>query len=128
MLISQAFAASEAVAPTVAPAVADATGAIAAAPSTGQAFMTNMGLIAGMFVLFYVLLIRPQQKRLKAQQAMLMTLKVGDRVITGGGFVGHITQVLNDQEVVVDLGNNMKVTALRFTLTASTPAEPAKAA
>ncbi len=127
MLISQAFAASEAVAPSVAPAVADATAA-AGAPSTGQAFLTNMGLIAGMFVLFYVLLIRPQQKRLKAQQAMLSTLKVGDRVITGGGFIGHIIQVLNEQEVVVDLGNNMKVTALRFTLTASVPAEPAKAA
>ncbi len=108
MLISQAFAATE----TVAPAVA------AAVPSAGDAFFSNMGLILVMFVLFYVLLIRPQQKRLKAQQAMLSALKKGDKVVTGAGFVGTISDVKNDREVEVDLGNGFKVTALRYTITA----------
>lgn len=108
--ISQALAATE----TAVPA---ATAAATATPSTGDAFMMNMGLILAMFVLFYVLMIRPQQKRLRAQQAMLAALSVGDRVITGGGLVGTISRVVNDAEVEVDLGT-VKVTALRYTLTA----------
>ncbi len=80
--------------------------------------MSNMGLILVMFVLFYVLLIRPQQKRLKAQQAMLSALKKGDRVVTGAGFVGTISDIKSDREVEVDLGNGFKVTALRYTITA----------
>lgn len=111
MLISQALAATEAVAPTAAPIVG-----AAAAPSTSESFMWNMGLIALMFVLFYVLLIRPQQKRLRAQQAMLGALKVGDKVVTGGGLIGTISRLTSDTEVEVDLGS-MKVTALRYTLT-----------
>lgn len=108
MLISQALAAADAVAPGVAPA--------AAAPSAGDAFLTNMGLIVAMFILFYVLLIRPQQKRFKAQQAMLSALKVGDRVVTGAGFIGTISALKSDTEVEIDLGNNFKVTALRYTI------------
>lgn len=105
MLISQALAATE----TVVPAAAATT------PSAGESFMWNMGLIALMFVLFYVLLIRPQQKRLKAQQAMLSALKVGDKVVTGGGLVGTVSRLTSDSEVEVDLGG-IKVTALRYTL------------
>lgn len=108
MLISQAFAAADAVAPAIAPA--------AAAPSAGDAFLTNMGLIVAMFILFYVLLIRPQQKRFKAQQAMLAALKVGDRVVTGAGFIGTVSALKSDTEVEIDLGNNFKVTALRYTI------------
>lgn len=111
MLISQALASTEA---AVAPIVGEA---VAAAPSASQSFLWNMGLIALMFALFYLLLIRPQQKRLKAQQAMMAALKVGDKVITGGGFVGTITKLVDDREVEVDLGSS-KVTALRYTLTA----------
>lgn len=112
MLISQALAAADTAATTAVPAAA------AAAPSASDSFMWNMGLIALMFVLFYVLLIRPQQKRLRAQQAMLGALKAGDRVVTGGGLVGTISRIVNDSEVEVDLGNGMKVTALRYTLSA----------
>lgn len=75
-----------------------------------------MGLILLMFVLFYVLMIRPQQKRLKTQQAMLSALKVGDRVVTGGGFVGSVSRLVNDAEIEIDLGNGIKVTALRYTI------------
>ena len=112
MFISRALASSEASVAAAAPAVAEA----AAAPSTSQAFISNMGLILGMFVLFYVLLIRPQQKRLKAQQAMVAALKKGDRVVTGGGLVGTISAIISDAEVEIDLGSGLKVTALRYTV------------
>lgn len=105
MLISKALAAT------------DTAAAVAAAPSPADAFFSNMGLILVMFVLFYVLLIRPQQKRMKAQQTMLSALKKGDRVVTGAGFVGTISDVKSEREVEVDLGNGFKVTALRYTIT-----------
>ncbi len=117
MLISQALAAANE-ATTAAAASADAVVPAADVPTAGNTFMTNMGMIALMFVLFYVLLIRPQQKRLKQQQAMLSALKVGDRVVTGGGLIGTITRLTSDSEVEVDLGNGNKVTALRYTLSA----------
>lgn len=115
MLISKAYA-TENIADTateVVPVIGEAV-----SPVAGPSFMWNMGLIALMFALFYLLLIRPQQKRLKAQQAMLESLKVGDKVVTGGGLIGTITK-LDEREVEVDLGSS-KVTSLRYTLTAYT--------
>ncbi len=87
----------------------------AVAPSAADAFWSNMGLIGLMFVLFYLLLIRPQQKRLKEQRALLDDLKKGDKVVTGGGLVGTISNVISDTEVEVDLGSS-KVVALRYTI------------
>lgn len=48
----------------------------------------------------WLLLIRPQQKRAKAQRALLAALEVGDRVVTVGGIVGHITE-LTDRELTI---------------------------
>lgn len=98
---------------SIAHAASDA--ATAAAPSAGDAFWMNMGLIGIMFILFYVLLIRPQQRRLKQQRDMLDTLKKGDKVITGGGLVGTVSKLTSDSEVEIDLGG-VKVTALRYTI------------
>ena len=83
------------------------------APSAGEAFAWNMGLIVVMVVLFYLLLIRPQQSRMKEHAKMLSALKKGDAIITSGGLVGKIDKVIDDREVVLDLGNGTKVTALR---------------
>ena len=47
---------------------------------------------------------------------MLNALKKGDKIITGGGFVGKIEKVIGDDEVLVDLGSGVKVTALRSTI------------
>lgn len=86
------------------------------APSAGNAFAWNMGLILVLVLMFYVLLIRPQQKRFAAHKDMVNALKKGDKVVTGGGLVGTISKLTNDDEVEVDLGSS-KVTALRSTLT-----------
>jgi preprotein translocase subunit YajC len=87
----------------------------AVAPSAGDAFWSKMGLIGLMFVLFYLLLIRPQQKRLKDQRALLDDLKKGDKVVTGGGLIGTVSKLISDTEVEVDLGAS-KVVALRYTI------------
>lgn len=67
------------------------------------------------FVIMYMLIIRPQRAQLKKRGEMLAAIRRGDTVVTGGGFVGKVTKVINDQELEVDLGG-MKVTALRATI------------
>ena len=86
------------------------------APSTGEAVLWNIGLVLMLVVMFYFLLIRPQQKRFKEHSDMLNALKKGDKVITGGGLVGKIDKLVDDSEVVVDLGGGVKVTAMRSSL------------
>lgn len=109
--------------------VAHAAGDVAAAaPSAGQAFMMNMGLILILVVLFYVLLIMPQQRRFKEHRAMLDTLKKGDKVLTAGGVVAVVEKVDSEKgEVVVDLGNGVKATALRATIQTIIKDDKAKA-
>jgi len=68
------------------------------------------------FVIFYVLLIRPQQKRAKEHQAEIASVKKGDQVITGGGLRGRVTKV-SDAEVEVEIAQGVKVNAVKSTLT-----------
>lgn len=65
------------------------------------------------FVIMYFLIIRPQRQQMKRRNEMLAAVKRGDTVITGGGLVGKVTKVVGDDELEVDLGGGMKVTALR---------------
>ncbi len=65
-----------------------------------------------MIVIFYFLLIRPQQKQMKERKLMLDALKNGDKVITSAGMVGTITS-LNQEKVEVEIAKNVKVTFLK---------------
>ncbi len=67
------------------------------------------------FVIMYFLIIRPQRTQLKKRGEMLSVIRRGDTVVTGGGFVGKVTKVIDDNELEVDLGG-VKVTALRSTI------------
>ena len=87
----------------------------AAAPTPGFDVMSFLPLIL-IFVVFYFLLIRPQQKRVKEQKAMLTALRRGDRVVTGGGIIGTISKVVSDEEVVVELAEGVRVRVLRATI------------
>ena len=79
------------------------------------------------FVVFYFLLIRPQQKKQKDHRAMLDALRRGDRVVTGGGILGTVSKVVSPEEVEVDLAPNVRVRVLRSTIT-SVLAKPDPAA
>jgi preprotein translocase subunit YajC len=69
------------------------------------------------FGVFYFLLIRPQQQRAKEMKAMLLSLKRGDRVVTGGGILGTVQKVKEgSNEVEVELSANLRVTVLRDTI------------
>ncbi|HEX3864120.1 MAG TPA: preprotein translocase subunit YajC [Stellaceae bacterium] len=79
------------------------------------------------FVVFYFLLIRPQQKKQKDHRTMLDALRRGDRVVTGGGILGTVSKVVSADEVEVDIASNVRVRVLRSTLT-SVLAKPDPAA
>ncbi len=68
------------------------------------------------FVVFYFMLIRPQQKKQKDHRAMLDTLRRGDRVVTGGGIIGTVNRVASPEEVEVDIAQGVRVRVLRSTI------------
>ncbi len=107
---------------------AEALEGLANAPSPTEALLMNLGLVVVLIALFYFLLILPQQRRFKEHSDMLADLKKGDKVVTGGGLVGVIDKVIDDKEILIDLGNGVKVTALRSMIQGKTELKPKKAA
>ena len=96
----------------ISPAYAQAAGGIGGG---GLQAMLPLVLI---FVVFYFLLIRPQQKKMKNHRAMLGQVKRGDRVLTGGGIIGTITKVKDESdEVTVEIADGVRVDILRGTIT-----------
>jgi preprotein translocase subunit YajC len=77
----------------------------------GNQLMSFLPLVL-MFVVFYFLLIRPQQKKQKEMREMLKNLKRGDKVITGGGIEGRIDAVTDDK-VNVEIAPGVVITVLR---------------
>lgn len=65
------------------------------------------------FVIMYFLIIRPQRTQMKKRTEMLTSIRRGDTVVTGGGLIGKVTKVIDDNELEIDLGNGVKVTSLR---------------
>ncbi len=105
----------------VAYAMADPSGA-----GGGGGWMTIVPLIL-MFGIFYVLLIRPQQKKAKEHRAFLENLKRGDRIVTAGGLYGEITGI-SDQTVTIEIAEKIRVKVGRGYISAFAPKEGAKAA
>ena len=69
------------------------------------------------FVVFYFLLIRPQQKKVKDHKAMVAALRRGDRVVTSGGIIGMVTKVIGDTEAQVEISEGVRVRVVRSTIT-----------
>lgn len=69
------------------------------------------------FVVFYFLMIRPQQAKAKRHKEMVKNLRRGDRVVTQGGFLATVVKVINDGEVQVELAENVRVRLLRNAVT-----------
>ena len=125
LLIAQAYAAAPAV---PSPVAGVPPGDV---PSDAQIFLLRMAPIALLVVAFYFFMVVPQQRRFKKHRAMVDAMKAGDRVLTSGGLIGTVAVIEpGNDEVVIDLGSGLKVTALRSTIQArpeKTASEPAKA-
>ena len=83
----------------------------------GGDFITTMLPLVMIFVVFYFLLIRPQQKRVKEQKAKIAAIRRGDRVVTGGGLIGTVAKIVDDNEVLVELAEGVRVRVVRQTIT-----------
>ena len=97
----------------VTPAFAQAAGG---APSGVAAFGSLMPIIL-IFIIFYFLLIRPQQKKMKEHRAMVEALRRGDQVVTAGGIVGKVSKVQEDGLVEVEIADGVKVKLVKHTIT-----------
>ena len=103
------------------------------AQTTGIGILDNQGAliqflpIVLIFVVFYFLLIRPQQRKAKDHKTMLDALRRGDRVVTGGGIIGTVARVESPEEVTVDIADGVRVRVLRSTIS-SVLAKPDPAA
>ena len=95
----------------VSPAYAQAAG------GTGGGLEAMFPLVL-IFVVFYFLLIRPQQKKAKDHKAMLEAIRRGDKIVTGGGIVGLVTKVVDDNEVMVEISEGVKVRVHRSMIAA----------
>ena len=67
------------------------------------------------FVIFYFLLIRPQQKKVKEHKAMVEGLKKGDKIVTSGGITGVITRVVDNDKIEVEIADNVTVEVIKGT-------------
>jgi preprotein translocase subunit YajC len=92
----------------ITPAFAQAAGT----PGAGDFLSMILPLVLIMGV-FYFLLIRPQQRKMKEHQEMLKKVAKGDTVVTQGGFVGKVVKVIDDNELQVEIGENVRVRLLR---------------
>jgi len=85
-----------------------------------------LGLFGGIlpfiliFVIFYMLLIRPQQKKMKQHQEMIAAVKKNDLAVTGGGMIGKVTKV-DESEVELEVAQGVRVRVVKGTLSEVRP-------
>jgi preprotein translocase subunit YajC len=93
----------------ISPAFAQAGGD----PTSG--IMSFLPLIL-IFAVFYFLLIRPQQKKVKQHKETISNLRRNDKIVTGGGIIGKVTKVVDEQEIEVEIAPNTVVRVARATV------------
>lgn len=106
----------------ISPALAQS--ATQAAPE--GSFLISMLPLLLIFVVFYLMVIRPQNKRLIEHRRMINELQKGDKVVTGGGLVGTVKKVVEgSDEVVIEIAEGVQVKAVRSTIMAVRDKVPA---
>ena len=69
------------------------------------------------FVVFYFLLIRPQQKKMKEHKEMISKVKRGDKILTAGGIYCKVSRVIDETQVEVEITNGVKILISKPTIT-----------
>ncbi|MCW5691264.1 MAG: preprotein translocase subunit YajC [Pseudolabrys sp.] len=69
------------------------------------------------FVIMYFLILRPQQKRVKAHQELVKNVRRGDTVVTNGGLVGKVTKVVDDEQIEIEIADNVRIRQVRGMIT-----------
>jgi preprotein translocase subunit YajC len=107
--------------------ISDAHAQSAGAGGFGGGGMGQIIILVVFVGVFYFLLIRPQQKRMKEQQAMLARLASGDEVVTAGGILGRITEV-NDTFVTLEIADSVRIKVQKTQITQLMPKGTLKSA
>ncbi len=94
----------------------------------GTSFLIQLLPFILIFAIMYLLIIRPQQKRLKAHREMVASIKRGDTVVTAGGLIGKVARVVDDYQIEVDLASDVRVNVVRATLSEVRSREDIRAA
>ena len=98
----------------------------AAAPEAGAPSLINaLFLPIMLIVVFYFLLIRPQQKKQKEHRAMVEALSVGSEIVTGGGVLGKVTE-LGEQFVTIEIADGVNIKVQRHSIGAVLPKDTIK--
>lgn len=92
----------------ITPAYAQAAGAPA-----GPSLIMSLLPFVLIFVIMYFLIIRPQRTQVKRREEMLAAIRRNDTVVTGGGVVGKVTKVFDDNELEVEIAQGTKVRVVR---------------
>src|SRR5579863_7924401 len=108
----------------ISPAYAQSTGMSGLMDQSALIQFLPLALI---FVVFYFLLIRPQQQKQKQHKTMVDALRRGDRIVTGGGILATVSKVIGPEEVEVDIASGVRIRVLRSTIS-SVLAKPDPAA
>src|SRR5690606_11286977 len=93
----------------VTPAYAQAAGGAGGAMDIFTSLMPILLLV----VIFWLLIFRPQQKRMKAHQAMLSAITRGDTVVTSGGLIGKVTKAVDGEDLEVEIAQGTRVKVSR---------------
>ena len=91
--------------------------AMAQGTGGGSGFLIQIAPLVLIFAVFYFLLIRPQQKKMKEHQNMVSNLAKGDEVVTAGGMIGKVIKVKADSnEIEVELAKDVRVRVVQATI------------
>lgn len=98
--------------------IAAVSGPTLAAPSAAGSPFLSFGMLIIFFVIFYLLILRPQSKRAKEHRNLVAAVKVGDEVVTSGGFAGKVKKV-GEEFLVVELAEGTEVKLQRQAISAT---------
>ena len=90
-----------------------------------QLFVQLMPLFL-IFGVFYFLLIRPQQRRVKEHKAMVLAIQRGDKILTSGGMKGKVVKVINDFDIEVEISQGVNVVIVKSTVSEVETTQPTK--
>ena len=105
MFINQAFAETT-----------SAVSSIGGGAMDGSSPITSMIPLLLILVVFYMMVIRPQNKRMQDHRSMISGLQKGDKVVTGGGLIGKVKKTVGDDELVIEIADSVDVHVLRSTV------------
>ena len=90
-----------------------------------QLFVQLMPLFL-IFAVFYFLLIRPQQRRVKEHKVMVAAIQRGDKILTSGGMKGKVVRVINDFDIEVEISQGVNVIIVKSTVSEVETTQPTK--